>query len=187
MNYCESKWNYALEGQISKPEMKRLLAHLLKLKVFTTSVYDVAVDQYSRLTEDEFQVFGKSKNGLDDFFFKVVNMKLFTNLAKVVKLDVTLSHGQASLERGFSKNKFILETNMKEESISARKLIRDHMLAHSLIPKSFLILKHVITSCLSAHRNYQEHSESMKNAKDQEKVLNEKKVLMKEINNTEAN
>ena len=76
---------------------------------------------------------------------------------------------------------------MKEESISARKLIRDHMLAHSLIPKSFLILKPVITSCLSAHRNYQEHSESVKNAKDQEKVLNEKKVLMKEINNTEAN
>ena len=68
--------------------------------------------------------------------------KFFKNLVKVAKLVLTLSHGQASVERGFSINKSILETNMKEESIIARNLIRDHILPHSLSPESFIITKH---------------------------------------------
>ena len=51
----------------------------------------------------------------------------------------------------------IIETNMKEESIVARKLIRDHMLAYSLGPEPFVITKLLITSCLSAHRKQQKH------------------------------
>ena len=65
----------------------------------------------------------RSKTRRDDFFFKVINIKLFKNLAKVVNVVLTLSHEQTSAERGFSINKSILETNMKEISIVVRKLI----------------------------------------------------------------
>ena len=61
------------------------------------------------------------------------------------------------------------------------------MLAHSLSPKSFVITKSLITFCLSPHLKYEEHLDSVKNAKEQEKVSNEMKVLMEEINDTEAN
>ena len=122
----------------------------------------------------KFQEFDKSKTCLDDF-------KLFKNLVKVVKSVLTLSHGQVSIDREFSVNKFMFETNMKEELIVARKLIRDHMLAHSLSPESFVIIKPLITSCPNAHKKYKEHLESVKNAKEQEKVSKEMKSLWKRL------
>ena len=75
---------------------------------------------------------------------------------------------------------------MKEESIVARELIGDHIFAHSLSPESFVITKPLITSCLRADTKYQEHLESMKNAKEQENISNKMKVLMEEINDAEA-
>ena len=56
-------------------------------------------------------------------FSSVINIKLFKNLAKVVNVVLTLSHEQTSAEMGFSINKSILETNMKEKSIGVKKLI----------------------------------------------------------------
>ena len=38
-----------------------------------------------------------------------------------------MSHGQASLERGFNVNKFIDHVNMEEDSFISRKLVIDHM------------------------------------------------------------
>ena len=96
-------------------------------------------------------------------------------------------HGQASIEKGFTLNKSILESNMKEESIVGRKPMRDHMLVHSPSPESFVITKPLITFCLSVHRKYQELLKSVKNVKEHEKVSNEMKNLMEEVNDTEAN
>ena len=44
-------------------------------------------------------------------------------LAVVVKIFLTLSHMQASVEQGFSENNTVLAQNMKVESIVARHLI----------------------------------------------------------------
>lgn len=38
---------------------------------------------------------------------------------------LTLSHGQAAIERGFSTNKDLLETNMLEQTIIAQRMICD--------------------------------------------------------------
>ena len=61
------------------------------------------------------------------------------------------------------------------------------MLAHSLSQESFVITKPLISSYLSAHRKYQKYLESVKNAKEQEKVSNEMEVHMEKINDAEAN
>ena len=105
------------ETKVLQSKMKRLLAY--KLKVVTANVCDGTVNEYDQLIEDElvqikFQDCGRSKIRLDDFFFKVVNIKLFKNLVKVVKLVLALSHGQASVERGLNINP--LDASMKEES-----------------------------------------------------------------------
>ena len=44
-------------------------------------------------------------------------------LAAVVKIFLTLSHMQVSVEQGFSENNTVLAQNMKVESIVARHLI----------------------------------------------------------------
>ena len=168
--FCLSHQFIKTEGEtgVLQNNIKRLLAYLQKFKVFITSVCDGAVDEYRQLIEDElvqikFSEFDKSKTRLDYFLFKVVNIKLFKNLVKVVKLILTFSHVQVSIERGFSINKSIIETNMKEESIAAGKLIRGDMLAHSLSPDLFVITKLLITFCFSADRKCEEHFESVKN------------------------
>ena len=53
----------------------------------------------------------------------------YTKLVGVVKLLLVLSHGQASVERGFSVNKEIEIENLKEQSLVAQRLICDHVKA----------------------------------------------------------
>ena len=47
----------------------------------------------------------------------------------MIKVILTLSHGEASVEHGFNINKSVLKVNITEESIVSKKLVRDHMLA----------------------------------------------------------
>ena len=44
------------------------------------------------------------------------------DLSLVLKIILTLSHGQTSVERGFSIKESTLEVNMKTEAIVARKI-----------------------------------------------------------------
>ena len=56
-----------------------------------------------------------------------MNIENYKELAFVVKLVLTLSHGQASIERNFSVGKNCEITNMEPESIIGRKFVKDHM------------------------------------------------------------
>lgn len=51
----------------------------------------------------------------------------FKNLAEVLKIIITLSHGQASVERGFSVNKSLLVENLAPKSLIAQRIVYDHM------------------------------------------------------------
>ena len=42
---------------------------------------------------------------------------------------LTLSHGQAAIERGFSINKDLINTNMLEETIVAKRVICDGVMS----------------------------------------------------------
>ena len=108
-----------------------------------------------------------------------MDIRSHKELQSVVKLVLTLSHGQVAVEQGFSINKSILEHNMKKDSIVARKLIKDNLITHSLTPESFVITKDLISSCLSAHRKYKEHLKSLKEEKEEKSK--ELKVLLDEI------
>ena len=152
---------------------------------------DKIADEYRQMVEDKlmdikFREYDRTEKRLDEFYFQSVNITKFKNLVKVISLLLTLSHGQAAVERGFSVNQSILETNMQKDSIVAKKLVRDHMLALSLIPESFVIAKPLITSCLSGNRRYKEHLKSLKAEKEKENLSNELKILLSEIKDTEA-
>ena len=55
---------------------------------------------------EKFAEFDKSSCRLDEFYFEK-----YGELSFVIRLILTLSHGQASVDRGFSINSAILETN----------------------------------------------------------------------------
>ena len=72
-------------------------------------------------------MFERKNKRMDNFYFKKFDMDdMHRNLAIVLQLILVLSHGQASLERGFSLNKGVLNHNMTESSIVSRRVVKDH-------------------------------------------------------------
>jgi len=51
----------------------------------------------------------------------------YSKLWKVVKMLLVLSHGQATVDRGFSMNKQVETENLYEESVVAKKNICDYV------------------------------------------------------------
>ena len=83
-NYMSKEETVVLESK-----MKKLLAHFLKLKVFTAHVCDGAIDEYSQLIVDrlmqlKFQEFDRSETRLDDFSSKLLTRRSSQILFKLL-------------------------------------------------------------------------------------------------------
>ena len=87
-----------------------------------------------------------------------------------MKLLLTISHGQASVERGFSHNNAVLKTNMSPETVIAKRMIEDHMLSHDLKPYTIEISKPLVLAFKSAHQKYEIHLEEERNSKQRLKA-----------------
>ena len=107
-------WNIINESsENSRQNMKYLLHHLMDLKIVSPTFAEKVLLQYcdminnSNTTEEEkFAKFNLTGDRLDKFYFDTLT-DLHPELKKLIKLILTLSHGQASIERGFNVNKFM--------------------------------------------------------------------------------
>ena len=74
----------------------------------------------------EFKEFSPDADRLDTFFFKNMEGPLhFSKLWPVVKKLLVLSHGQATVERGFSINTQLVVENLKADSIVSQRTVYD--------------------------------------------------------------
>ena len=99
---------------------------------------------------------------------------------------MTLSHGQASVERGFSANGTVVEQNLNEKSIAARRLVKDHMLSNNLQPYNIEISNKMIINVKSAHQRYRSHLRSIAETKKNKENQLVKKVVSDEMEDVEA-
>ena len=97
-------------------------------------------------------------------------IKKYANLAFVIKMILTLSHGQATAERSFSIYKSVVDANMKEESIVARKTIKDHMLSNDIQPDMIEISNTMINFYRSARQKYEIHRERQRQRRKRKKT-----------------
>ena len=97
---------------------------------------------------------------------------------------LTLSHGQAALERSVSINKSIVEVNMTEESIVARKTIKDHMLSNDIQPDMIEISNKMINFYRSARQKYEIHKEREAEKKKKKDKSIQQQILEEEIKDT---
>ena len=68
------------------------------------------------------------KNRLDELMYSTLaDRKEFSELWAVVQILLLLSHGQATVERGFSVNKNVTTENLSKESLMAERLIIDNI------------------------------------------------------------
>ena len=71
---------------------------------------------------------------LDSFFFNKLNVQQYESLSHVIKCILVLFHGQSQVELGFSVNKALMNDNMQEKTVIARRSVKDYMQTYQLEP-----------------------------------------------------
>lgn len=80
-----------------------------------------------------------------------------------------LSHGQADVERGLSKNKQVEIENLKEETLVAQRIVAEYNSKNKLV-----ITKEMRMSVAMAQQKYMTHLEEQRNKK-KNSIQNEKR------------
>ena len=88
----------------------------------------------------------------------------YSKLWEVVSQLVLLSHGQASVERGFSINKQMERTNMCHETFIAERIVNDHLRSVGGV-LSVAINKELLASCRASRARYTAHCEDLQRAR----------------------
>ena len=109
------------EGNFQK-KFKSLLQHLFSLRIFygnvKTDLQNAGID-LSKISR------------LDDFYFKELKVAKYPKFCSVIKIILTLSHGGADVEQGFSLNNAVLQSNMKHNSVVSKCLTQDDLVSNS--------------------------------------------------------
>ena len=95
---------------------------------------------------DAFASFNEENDRFDMFYFSTFNMGKYKELSIILKTILALSHGNASVERGFSVNKNMANVNISQESSVAQCLVKDHVIADNLTLSTTKISKEMLVS-----------------------------------------
>ena len=91
-----------------------------------------------------------------------------------------LSHGQASVERGFSINKQMERANLCEETFIAQRLVNDHVKAVGGV-LGVALTKELLASCSAARSRYAAFLEKMQQERLSSAESNKRKSTVDEI------
>ena len=98
---------------------KMLLKCFIDLGILSPQQCDTATTQFKAFLDEKFKIFRADFDGfsrdcfrLDKFYFARIGVHKYDQVIFALRLLLTLSHGQAAIERGFSHNSFLLKTNM---------------------------------------------------------------------------
>ena len=109
--------------------MRRMLHTLVEAKHVDESVCNDILREFSEFCDSaalqaNFLEFDPKTDRVDTLLYETMGSKpSFSRVWDVVKVLLVLSHGQASVERGFSINKEMIVENQKEMSLVAQRLI----------------------------------------------------------------
>jgi hypothetical protein len=117
--------------------MRLLVQTLFDKRRLPSTTADAAKSQYSSLLSaahgkwnDKFTNFSLAAHRVDTFFAELLNDEAsYYDLWVVVKLILIVSHGNASVESGFSVNSGFLVENLREESLVCQRQVHDDVLA----------------------------------------------------------
>ena len=103
----------------------------------------------------QFLNFDKSEQRLDEFLcYYFGNAPSFTDLCKVFKILLILSHVQAQVERGCSINKQLFVDYLHPSSLAAQCIVNDHMVFHKLQPHEIDLTAKMVSHVRQARTRY---------------------------------
>ena len=90
-------------------------------------------------------------DGVDDFFFKKFDVgKKYSEFSKII----IVADGQTDIRKWISQNEAVLQQNIKEDSISSKRIIKGYMLANKLQPHSIEIKNEITKPVRAARTRY---------------------------------
>jgi hypothetical protein len=178
----QSKRNACIEN------FSTLLQKLVIYDRFSPKSAELAKKQYQKLFEivdsnrKAFQDFDLNNDRLDRFFSDFIGTnRAYEDVWSVFKLVFVLSHGQSSIERGFSINKQLLVENLKEKSLIALRLIEDHMSSFEETPESIKINREMVQNVKRASSRYREDLQSQREQKESNSKELKRKIVDEEM------
>lgn len=159
-------------------KMKRVMSVLHDAKRVEDHDIDDVVRQYeeacdSAASDPAMANFDKHAERLDVVLYTFFTSKpAFSSLWKIVSMLLILSHGQASIERGFSVNKHVEEDNLQEQSLISLRAVFDHIKYVGGIQNISLTNKLIVNAAAGRQRYHQYLDEKKR---DEEKAKNDNK------------
>ncbi|XP_056459485.1 uncharacterized protein LOC130392964 [Gadus chalcogrammus] len=165
------------------------------------SAGDVIVQQFGNFLSleakhESFSSFQPMRTRLDVFLHGLLHQS-YPELWAFCRKLLLLSHGQATVERGFSVNKEVEADNMKEDTVVAQRMICDYVSVCGGVLKVPLT-KELLAAAASARSQYRLHldqekrkhasnaqREKRKGAEDHLEQLKTKKILIEVANSLE--
>lgn len=171
---------------------RRVLEHLAKAGWKTSQECDAILNQYRALLSElksNFSVkctgFDEKKTRIDDFLFDEVGLhkhEEMKQLFEVILMLLTLFHGQAEIERGFSVNGDILQPNLKKESLVAIRMVHSGLTASGVKAASDVqITPAMILSCKHARARYQTYQDDQARQRKVDSEKRKRKAVQEQI------
>ena len=117
-----------------RTKMKGVMSTLVNARKVKEKDFDGILQEFDTFLEkvpvigsDKFTGFDPKAHRVDQFFATHMSCEAYQKLFAVVKLLLVLSHGQASVERGFSVNKETSVDNISPRTVIAKRVVCDHI------------------------------------------------------------
>ncbi|XP_043468991.1 uncharacterized protein LOC122503272 [Leptopilina heterotoma] len=173
----------------AKKQLRIALDILLKANIFSSALIQNADREYKTLLSDQsiieqMKLYCRNDSRLDDFWMQTLSIRPdieTKSLKEVLKTFFILSHGNATLERGFSVNKEMIIENLKEETLIAHRIIYDSVTSSGGLT-NIIITKSLIHSMRNAHGKWQDALEKhRKDRLEEEKAKENQRKMEKDI------
>ncbi|XP_041858035.1 uncharacterized protein LOC121650545 [Melanotaenia boesemani] len=175
------------EPDMCLQKMKALIIKFVQDKKLSGGVTagDKIAEQFQKflLSEargEEFIAFSAldGKSRVDSFLHKAMNG--YAELWSFVEKLLLLSHGQATVERGFSINKQVEMYNMNEDTVVSQRLICDCVRTCGGVVKVPLT-KELLNECSSARNRYRMFLDDERKKREKTKQTNKRKEIEGEL------
>ena len=113
-------------------------------------------------TQDAYLEFRVSTDRLDKLLYdSLANDDDMKKLWDVVRIILILSHGQATVERGFSVNKVTMVDNLTEHTLIAKRVVKDHVMQVGKI-SDIAITPALLAAAAAGRKRYQLYLDKQK-------------------------
>ena len=170
----------------SEKKFAKVLKCFVEATMLQNDECDKLTEQFSKFVSESskmasFKEFKKCENRLDELFFNSLSdKKEYKELWAVISKMLLISHGQATVERGFSANKQAIEVNQSETSLISRRTIKDHIDFVGGL-KNVVVPEPMINSCSQARQRYLAHQREKKKQAEVQKRGEKRKPIHEEL------